>query len=39
MIYEDPTVETQIRFQKRDLRSPIYVSIDWFKVFSQTLGL
>jgi hypothetical protein len=39
MIYEDPTVETQIRFQKRDLRSPIYVSTDWFEVFSQTLGL
>jgi phage protein D len=39
MIYEDLTVQTQIRFPKRDLRTPIYVSTDWFEVFSQTLGL
>jgi hypothetical protein len=39
MIYEDPIIQTQIRLWQYDLRSSIYISTDWFEVFSQTLGL
>jgi hypothetical protein len=34
VIHEDLTVQTQIRFRKHDLRSSIYVSTNWFEVFS-----
>jgi hypothetical protein len=32
VICEDPTVQTQIQFRKRNLRSSIDVSIDYFEV-------
>jgi hypothetical protein len=34
VIHEDPTVQTQIRLPKRDPSTRVYVSTDWFEVFS-----
>jgi len=32
LIHKDPSFPPQIEHRKRDLRSPIYVSTDWFEV-------
>jgi hypothetical protein len=34
LIHEDPTVQTQIRLRKCDPSTRVYVSTDWFEVFS-----